>query len=143
MTTYNDTSLNSINSPLFPYIPSLIPSLLSSNASSSGTSDGLHYDFSPLDTQQGSGHDTTAAAAAAAAASSPQFHFDLPVSSPGHAFAPLAGQSTLQGDHVLYYFEQVRKLQYIFAGNAVTNVTYSVSYPSFQRTLYVLTISTI
>lgn len=26
----------------------------------------------------------------------------------------------------MYYFENVRKVQYIFAGNSVTNVTYSV-----------------
>jgi len=140
MTTYNDANLNTLNSPLFPYIPSLIPSLLSTTPSSSSTSDGIHYDFTTLDTQQGSGHDTTAATAAA---SSSQFQFDLPVSSPGHAFAPLAGQSTLQGDHVFYYFEQVRKLQYIFAGNAVTNVTYSVSHLSGTNELHGLRYSSL
>ncbi|KAJ8519051.1 hypothetical protein ONZ45_g3941 [Pleurotus djamor] len=32
----------------------------------------------------------------------------------------------LQQDLVMYYFENVRKVQYIFAGNSVTNVTYSL-----------------
>jgi hypothetical protein len=55
---------------------------------------------------------------------------DMPVPSPTPApsFAPVAGQSTVQGEHVLYYFEHVRRMQYVFAGNAVTNVTYSVRF---------------
>jgi hypothetical protein len=40
--------------------------------------------------------------------------------------AAFSGQSSVQGLHVLYYFEHVRRMQYIFAGNSITNITYSV-----------------
>ena len=37
-------------------------------------------------------------------------------------------QNTIQHDHVLYYFEHVRKMQFIFPrGNLVTNIIFSVS----------------
>jgi hypothetical protein len=41
--------------------------------------------------------------------------------------ATFSGQNSfVQGQHVLYYFEHVRRMQYIFAGNSITNITYSV-----------------
>lgn len=43
-------------------------------------------------------------------------------------FSPVSTQNTVQHDHVLYYFEHVRKMQFIFArGNLVTNTIFSVS----------------
>ncbi|KAH7925835.1 hypothetical protein BV22DRAFT_1064197 [Leucogyrophana mollusca] len=39
--------------------------------------------------------------------------------------SPISNQ-TIQGEHVFYYFEHVRKLQYAFAGNSVANITYSL-----------------
>jgi len=42
--------------------------------------------------------------------------------------ASSCGQNAVQQEHVLYYFEHVRKMQFIFAGsNLVTNIIYSVS----------------
>ncbi|KAJ7639849.1 fungal-specific transcription factor domain-containing protein [Mycena polygramma] len=46
--------------------------------------------------------------------------------SPEQALPLSAGHSSLQEDHCAYYFEHVRKMQYIFAGNTVTNVTCSM-----------------
>ncbi|EGN98765.1 hypothetical protein SERLA73DRAFT_181398 [Serpula lacrymans var. lacrymans S7.3] len=43
-----------------------------------------------------------------------------------HGLSPLPSQSVFQEEHVLYYFEHVRKLQFVFAGNNVTNITYSL-----------------
>jgi hypothetical protein len=57
----------------------------------------------------------------------------VPSPTPTPSFAPLAGQSTVQGEHVLYYFEHVRRMQYVFAGNAITNVTYSVRFHTMLR----------
>ena len=45
---------------------------------------------------------------------------------PSQEMAPVGSQTSLEGQYVLHYFEHVRRLQYIFAGNSVTNVTYSV-----------------
>jgi hypothetical protein len=44
-----------------------------------------------------------------------------------HPFPSISGQNTVQQEHVLYYFEHVRKMQFIFASNSVTNITVSVS----------------
>lgn len=52
--------------------------------------------------------------------------FDFDLRPPSPALPPVSGQNSIQGDHVIYYFEHVRKMQYIFAGNTFTNVTYSV-----------------
>ncbi|KAF7374632.1 Zn(2)-C6 fungal-type domain-containing protein [Mycena sanguinolenta] len=48
--------------------------------------------------------------------------------SPDQGFPLFAGQphSSMQENHCIYYFEHVRKVQYIFAGNTVTNVTCSM-----------------
>ncbi|KAJ7476180.1 fungal-specific transcription factor domain-containing protein [Mycena latifolia] len=53
--------------------------------------------------------------------------FDFAVRAPSLEPLPLfAGHSSLQENHCIYYFEHVRKVQYIFAGNTITNVTCSM-----------------
>ncbi|KAJ6512967.1 fungal-specific transcription factor domain-containing protein [Mycena sanguinolenta] len=55
--------------------------------------------------------------------------FDFAVRPPSPQGFPLfSGQphSSMQENHCIYYFEHVRKVQYIFAGNTVTNVTCSM-----------------
>jgi hypothetical protein len=54
------------------------------------------------------------------------YDFAVRAPSPEQAFPLFAGHSSLQENHCIYYFEHVRKVQYIFAGNTVTNVTCSV-----------------
>ncbi|KAJ7745738.1 fungal-specific transcription factor domain-containing protein [Mycena metata] len=54
------------------------------------------------------------------------FGFNIRAPSPEQAFPLFAGHSSLQENHCIYYFEHVRKVQYIFAGNTVTNVTCSM-----------------
>ncbi|KAJ6532035.1 fungal-specific transcription factor domain-containing protein [Mycena capillaripes] len=54
------------------------------------------------------------------------FDFAVRAPSPEQAFPLFAGHSSLQENHCIYYFEHVRKVQYIFAGNTVTNVTCSM-----------------
>lgn len=39
------------------------------------------------------------------------------------SFSSISGQNAVQQEHVLYYFEHVRKMQFIFASNSVTNIT--------------------
>jgi hypothetical protein len=52
------------------------------------------------------------------------------------------GPNAVQQEHVLYYFEHVRKMQFIFAGsNLVTNIIYSVR-PSMCGLPYPLTETT-
>ena len=54
----------------------------------------------------------------------PTFTFD----SPPQEVASGSGQNAVQQEHVLYYFEHVRKMQFMFAGsNLVSNIIYSVS----------------
>jgi hypothetical protein len=54
----------------------------------------------------------------------PSFTFDSQL----QGVASNSGQNAVQQEHVLYYFEHVRKIQYIFAGsNLITNMIYSVS----------------
>jgi hypothetical protein len=55
------------------------------------------------------------------------YDFDLRVPSPVQSFPLLSGQTSMQEDYVMYYFENVRKLHFLFGGNAVANVTYTVS----------------
>jgi hypothetical protein len=99
--------INSLHSPMFPYpLPSTVPI--------NNPNDRFHYSFPP-ETQKPH----------TASTNSHQFQLDMPVPSTGHGFVPV-GQSTLQGEYVVYYFEHVRRLQYIFAGHAITNVTYSM-----------------
>lgn len=79
-------------------LPTLLPPL---GADPSG-------DFGPLGEELGGG-----------------FGFDVRPPSPSAPLIP--GQNNVQGDHVIYYFEHVRKAQNIFAGNTFTNATYLVS----------------
>jgi hypothetical protein len=61
----------------------------------------------------------------------PTFTIDQP-----QGVASSSGQNAVQQEHVLYYFEHVRKMQFIFAGsNFVTNIIYSVS-PNIWPTLF-------
>jgi len=108
MPTFTDPDINNLHSPIFPYPPS-------STVPINNLNDRFHY-FSQAETQKPH----------TAPTNPHQFLLDMPVPSPGHGFVPV-GQSTLQGEYVVYYFEHVRRLQYIFAGHAITNVTYSVS----------------
>jgi hypothetical protein len=55
------------------------------------------------------------------------FGFDVRPPSPPPSVSLIPGQNNVQGDHVIYYFEHVRKVQNLFAGNTFTNATYSVS----------------
>jgi hypothetical protein len=89
--------------------------------SSLGTLD-LHSTFSPAPTFSSSGlgaSDTTAFDAFSFVG--PPFTYDTQP----HTFSP--GQNSVQQEHVLYYFEHVRKMHFIFASNNVTNITYAVS----------------
>ncbi|KAJ6507912.1 fungal-specific transcription factor domain-containing protein [Mycena vitilis] len=54
------------------------------------------------------------------------FDFAVRAPSPEQAIPMFTGHSSLQENHCIYYFEHVRKMQYIFAGNTVTNVTCSM-----------------
>ncbi|KAJ6624041.1 fungal-specific transcription factor domain-containing protein [Mycena sp. CBHHK59/15] len=54
------------------------------------------------------------------------FDFEVRAPSPEQVFPLFSGQNSLQENHVIYYFEHVRKVQYIFAGNTVTNITCSM-----------------
>ena len=55
------------------------------------------------------------------------FGFDVSPPSPPPSVSLIPVQNNVQGDHVIYYFEHVRKVQNLFAGNTFTNATYSVS----------------
>lgn len=57
------------------------------------------------------------------------YQFDLHPAQPAqpNILNALASPSSLQREWVLYYFEHVRMMQYVFAGNAVTNIIHSVS----------------
>ncbi|KAF8896476.1 fungal-specific transcription factor domain-containing protein [Infundibulicybe gibba] len=102
--SYSDSNLNMLDS-FFPFGPE-VPPLLSTTTAM--TAEPLEFNFAQLGrTQPG------------------EFEFDLRPPSPA-VFHPLSGQNSIQGDHVMYYFEHVRKVQYIFAGNTFTNVTYSL-----------------
>ncbi|KAH8831449.1 fungal-specific transcription factor domain-containing protein [Flagelloscypha sp. PMI_526] len=50
-----------------------------------------------------------------------QYDFEMPATSPSPA-----STASLQERCVMYYFEHVRQAQFVFAGNAVTNVTYNL-----------------
>ncbi|KAF7328044.1 Zn(2)-C6 fungal-type domain-containing protein [Mycena kentingensis (nom. inval.)] len=80
-----------------------------SSAPGSGSIPPLDFDF----TQLGGGTDA--------------FDFNISAPSPADNTIPLfAGHSSLQENHCIYYFEHVRKVQFIFAGNSITNVTCSM-----------------
>lgn len=60
---------------------------------------------------------------------SPQAQQHLPLVLPATqnpTHSTFSDQSSVEAQHVLYYFEHVRRMQYIFAGNSITNVTYSL-----------------
>ncbi|KAG6862511.1 hypothetical protein C0995_000059 [Termitomyces sp. Mi166 len=98
---YTDTSsLNALNLQTpFYYPQSLTP--ISSSSSTMGT-DVL--DFS----QETTGYD------------------ELSPLTPAPTVPMIDRSNVVQHDHVLYYFEHVRKIQLMFAGNTFTNATYSI-----------------
>jgi len=96
-----------IHPPLYQHLqsatpPSSLPSL---------ETDSLSLDFSQVGEPQDLGG----------------FGFDVRPPSPPPSVSLTPGHNNVQGDHVIYYFEHVRKIQNLFAGNTFTNATYSVN----------------
>lgn len=112
---YPDSTLNALDlhAPYFQHPQSVTPI---SSSSSLGT-DSINLDFSHL----GGSQDHSS------------FEYELRPPSPPAPLPFIAGQNNVQGDHVIYYFEHVRKIQLIFAGNTFTNATYSVSFDHHSR----------
>ncbi|KAF5382023.1 hypothetical protein D9615_004431 [Tricholomella constricta] len=102
---YTDANALDLHTTFFPYPQSVTPI-----SSSSSLSTDLGLDFAQLGTSQEQNG----------------FEFDLRPPSPPAPVPFIAGQNNVQGDHVIYYFEHVRKIQLIFAGNTFTNATYSI-----------------
>lgn len=119
----NDTSISAleIHTPFFPYPSQSVTPI--SSSSSSVTTDSLNLDFSQLGPHEQTGYE-----------------FDLRPPSPPPPVPFISGQNNVQGDHVIYYFEHVRKVQYMFAGNTFTNATYSVSFSAKQDSPLILLI---
>jgi len=109
--SYSDPSINTFDfgTSFFHYSPQ--SSTPASTGSAPHAADLNDFDFAQI----------------GAAAQNGGFEFEVRAPSPAQSFPLFAGQNALQENHVIYYFEHVRKVQYIFAGNSVTNVTYSVS----------------
>jgi hypothetical protein len=57
-----------------------------------------------------------------------QFHPDFDTATQNLYNPPMSSipDDGLQMEHIFYYFEHVRQLQYAFAGNSVANITYSL-----------------
>jgi hypothetical protein len=56
------------------------------------------------------------------------FNFDVRPPSPiQNIHTHSSSSASTQENHVMYYFENVRKLHFLLGSNAITNVTYSVS----------------
>ncbi|KAG6910838.1 hypothetical protein DXG01_007153 [Tephrocybe rancida] len=105
---YTDTPINALDlhSPFY-YPQSVTP--ISSSSSTIGTD--IPIDFSHLGSSQ----------------EPAGFEFDLRPPSPlPPAPLPLSAGENYTQDHVIYYFEHVRKIQFIFAGNSLTNATHSI-----------------
>lgn len=51
----------------------------------------------------------------------------VPQTGSTQGIAPVLDSSTNQEDYIVYYFQNVRKLQFVFAGTSLTNTLYSVS----------------
>ncbi|KAF9052437.1 hypothetical protein BDZ89DRAFT_1125865 [Hymenopellis radicata] len=62
----------------------------------------------------------------AATHNSEGFDFAVRPPSPVNHFPLLAGQTSIQESHVMYFFEHVRKTNFRLTGNTLTNVTYSL-----------------
>ncbi|KAG6884808.1 hypothetical protein C0993_008138 [Termitomyces sp. T159_Od127] len=100
-----ETSMNPLD---FYYSQSVTPSSSSSTTSTVGTDNIGPIDYPP-----------------SASSQETSFDFDLSPLTPAPT-APIpitAGQNV---EDVIYYFEHVRKVQLMFAGNALTNATYSI-----------------
>lgn len=113
ISSYSDVDINShdMSSPSFTF-PSATSTAPPSTAIT-GTNEPFQFDFSIVNQVQGH------------ADSAPLFDYEPPHPPPTvPSFSVLSGVN--RGEFVVYYFNQVRKLQYIFAGNSVTNATYSL-----------------
>ncbi|KAF5337924.1 hypothetical protein D9758_013109 [Tetrapyrgos nigripes] len=107
--SYSDPNLSGLdlNASYFRY-----PSPQSSTPLSNLSNDPLDFDLSSLG---GSSH--------------AGFNFDVRPPSPLSTDFGIAGSSSNLSDqenHVMYYFENVRKVHFLFGGNTMTNVTYSL-----------------
>lgn len=114
--SYSDPNVSSfdIGAPFFQYSPpqSITP------LSSGGSAEPIEFDLSQFDRIQ---HQNGG------------FEFDFRPPSPVPNFSLISGQTSMQEHHVVYYFENVTKLHFLFGGNAVTNVTYQVRRPLPSR----------
>ncbi|GLB40340.1 putative fungal specific transcription factor [Lyophyllum shimeji] len=104
---YTDTTLDALDlhTTFYSYPQSVTPI-----SSSSSVSADIGFDVSQLGTSQ----------------EPSTFDFDLRLPSPPAPVPFIAGQGNIEGEHVIYYFEHVRKIQLMFAGNTFTNATYSM-----------------
>jgi len=111
ISSYSDVDINSHDGSPFSF-PSALPN--SPPVTAMPANEHFHYDFSGL-INQGQGPAETSL-----------FDFDPRPRppSPVQQFSVLSTPN--RGDFVIYYFNYVRKFQYVFAGNSVTNATYSV-----------------
>ncbi|KAH0585252.1 hypothetical protein H2248_008495 [Termitomyces sp. 'cryptogamus'] len=102
---YTETSLSTLDPFYYPQSETPI-------SSSSSTMTDMAIDFP----QPGPSRET------------PGYDFDLsPLTPATTAPVPIiAGQNAVQSEDVIYYFEHVRKIQLMFAGNFFTNATYSM-----------------
>ncbi|KAK7463447.1 hypothetical protein VKT23_006798 [Stygiomarasmius scandens] len=104
--SYSDPNLSSLNldASYFRY---------SSPQSSNLSTDGLDFDLSLTGSSQAHGG----------------FNFDIRPPSPLSAYGMMnhgSSSSSDQENHVMYYFENVRKVHFLFGSNTMTNVTYSL-----------------
>ncbi|KAG5646966.1 hypothetical protein DXG03_001689 [Asterophora parasitica] len=99
---YTDANLNALDlhAAFFPY-----PQTPISQSPSLGID--INLDFSQLGEQS-------------------SFDFDIQPPSPPAPVPFIAEPNSVQGNHVLYYFDNVRKIQMMFAGNTFTNATYTI-----------------
>ncbi|KIY69100.1 hypothetical protein CYLTODRAFT_421025 [Cylindrobasidium torrendii FP15055 ss-10] len=102
--SYSDPNLSSMDfgGSLFPYVP---------QSSSINSEPGLDMDSMDL---FATGHESDG------------FDFNVRPPSPVTHIPLLAGQTSIQEEHVRYFFENVRTTVYRLGGHALTNATYSI-----------------
>lgn len=105
--SYSEPNVSTFDvaAPFYQYSPPQSTTPLSSG----GSSEPLDYDFTQFDLIQNNGG----------------YEYDLRPPSPN--FSSVSGQTSMHEQHVVYYFENVTKLHFLFGGNTVTNITYQVS----------------
>lgn len=111
-TSYSDPDLGmmSMSNDLF-YTPS------SASAMSGFDPEGLDYNFGGLD--------------APAAHNAPDFDFGLG-GGPDYAPVPVVQTPNYMHEHVMYFFENVKKIHPIFAESTVMNITHKVWFRMFS-----------